>query len=282
MNKINFLLTSVNSFARSKWLIAWCYSFLYWMIFLLVLEPGNLYRALQFSQTLSFLHEAIRIFVAALLGTSCTPVIHLINQRVPLLAPFNWRHIALYVASIMGLALGLVITSCFFAVWLFEHQWFPTLLEIRTELIGNYLLVTFAIFGYVAIIQLTEVMRRTTIPQKTSTTNSLLTRVEVKSRGKLMFVEVSDIDWIETQGNYLALHVGPEVHLIRETLVKFTAQLEVNRFVQVHRRIIVAINRIKNIQPLTNGDSTLLLTTGCELRASRRYREAILKLWRGD
>jgi len=63
------------------------------------------------------------------------------------------------------------------------------------------------------------------MPQKTGTRNFLLTRIEVKSCGKLMFVEVSNIDWIETRRNYLALHVGAEIHLIRETLIKFTAQL---------------------------------------------------------
>jgi DNA-binding LytR/AlgR family response regulator len=41
----------------------------------------------------------------------------------------------------------------------------------------------------------------------------------------------------------------------------------------------VAIDRIREIQPLANGDSSLILQDGHTLRASRSYRDSIRKRW---
>jgi hypothetical protein len=58
-----------------NWVREEAYGFLYWLAFLLVLEPGNVFRALQSGHELAFDHEAPRIVVAALLGTSVTPIV---------------------------------------------------------------------------------------------------------------------------------------------------------------------------------------------------------------
>jgi two-component system LytT family response regulator len=105
------------------------------------------------------------------------------------------------------------------------------------------------------------------------------TRVAVKTRGRLSYIEVDSIEWIGSQGNYLALHVGSRAHLIRETLASFERRLDPDKFVRVHRRTIVAIARIREIRPLANGDSELILHDGRELRASRSYREVLRRRW---
>ena len=40
----------------------------------------------------------------------------------------------------------------------------------------------------------------------------------VKSRGRIIFLKVSEIDWIETSANYVELHSGKQTFLVRETL----------------------------------------------------------------
>jgi two-component system LytT family response regulator len=57
------------------------------------------------------------------------------------------------------------------------------------------------------------------------------------------------------------------------------AQLDALRFVRVHRRLIVAIGRIREIEVVANGESILRLTDGRELRASRAYRKSIRQRW---
>jgi two-component system LytT family response regulator len=46
-------------------------------------------------------------------------------------------------------------------------------------------------------------------------------------------------------------------------------------FVRVHRRTIVAIDRVRGLTPLGSGDAVIRLITGTELRVSRDHRDAL-------
>ena len=91
---------------------------------------------------------------------------------------------------------------------------------------------------------------------------------------------MKDVDWIETQGNYLALHVGPAVHLLRESLARLETQLDPVSFARIHRRVIVAKDRIREVKSAGAGDALLRLTDGTELRLSRLYRDRLASLIR--
>src|SRR5262249_23756860 len=69
-------------------------------------------------------------------------------------------------------------------------------------------------------------------------------RFLVKGDGQMYFVAVNDIDWIEAYGNYVRLHVGKSVHLIRETLGNIERKLDPSRFARVHRSSIVNLDRV--------------------------------------
>ena len=99
------------------------------------------------------------------------------------------------------------------------------------------------------------------------------------AHGEIHHVELSEVEWIESQGNYVALHTGGRSHLFRETLSRFATQLDPARFIRVHRRASVDIHRVREIQALANGDSLLILQGGREVRASRNYREAVRRRW---
>jgi DNA-binding LytR/AlgR family response regulator len=87
-----------------------------------------------------------------------------------------------------------------------------------------------------------------------------------------LHLSVIDIDWVETQGNYLALHAGPAVHLIRDTLAKFEGILDPERFARIHRTALVALDRVQEVAALSNGDASVRLRDGTQLRLSRNYR----------
>lgn len=105
-----------------------------------------------------------------------------------------------------------------------------------------------------------------------------LKRLAVKTSGRTIFLMVDEIDWIETAGNYLELHVGKEVHLIRERMNQIESRLDPTRFVRIHRTTIVNLDRIKELQPLFNGDQTVILRNGNQLTLSRTYRDRLLAL----
>jgi DNA-binding LytR/AlgR family response regulator len=173
------------------------------------------------------------------------------------------------VAAAALLSFVLIVVSCFLAAWLVLGEIVPSTADVRSELAGNWLLVTFGLCAFAAISHALNLSQRR--PASTPA------RITVKSRGRVDHLDLASIEWIESQGNYLALHVGGRSHLIRETLQNFAGRLDPERFVRVHRRVIVAIDRIRELQPLTNGDSTLILHDGRAIRASRSYRHRLPK-----
>ena len=102
-----------------------------------------------------------------------------------------------------------------------------------------------------------------------------LDRVAVKVDGVLRIVRTADIDWWETDGNYVRLHVGSANHLIRATATSIESQLDPKQFLRIHRRYIVNIDRVMEVQPWFGGDSIVLLKGGAKLRLSRTYRERL-------
>jgi two-component system LytT family response regulator len=97
-------------------------------------------------------------------------------------------------------------------------------------------------------------------------------RFLVRERGKVVAVNSQDIDWIEAADYYATLHVGGASHLVRQTMADLEASLDAQRFVRVHRRAIVNIDRVREIHPLFRGDCTLVLADGTQIRLSRTRR----------
>ncbi|OZC02040.1 LytR/AlgR family response regulator transcription factor [Rubricoccus marinus] len=97
-----------------------------------------------------------------------------------------------------------------------------------------------------------------------------LDRLLVREGKRLAVLRTEAIDWAEADGDYVALHVGPRTHLVRETLTRLAEQLG-PRFVRVHRSAIVNLDRVRDLRPTASGDCTVRMHDGAEVRASRRY-----------
>lgn len=106
-----------------------------------------------------------------------------------------------------------------------------------------------------------------------------LERLVVKSIGRVFFLKVDEIDWIEAAGNYVKLHVGRDGHMIRETMNGIETKLDPDKFLRIHRSTVVNIDRIKELHPLFSGDYAVILRNGTELALSRNYRERFLELF---
>ena len=106
-----------------------------------------------------------------------------------------------------------------------------------------------------------------------------LERLVVKSSGRVYFLKVAEIDWIESSGNYVTLRVRRETHLLRETMNHLEGKLDPDKFLRIHRSRLVNIDRIKELHPLFNGDYTVILLDGTELTLTRTYRDRLLKLF---
>ena len=96
-------------------------------------------------------------------------------------------------------------------------------------------------------------------------------RLLVRSGTRLVVVQTAAVDWAEAAGDYVALHVGPQTHLLRETLTGLEDRLDGRQFVRVHRSAIVQVDRVRDVTLTAAGDARVRLRDGTEVRASRRY-----------
>nr|MCU0256554.1 LytTR family transcriptional regulator [Vicinamibacterales bacterium] len=90
-----------------------------------------------------------------------------------------------------------------------------------------------------------------------------------KSAGRVSFLKVDEVDWVEAEGNYVRLHVGAHSHLLRETMKNIESRLDPDRFIRIHRSTIVNTDRIKELHPLFHGEYAVILRDGTRLTASR-------------
>jgi len=108
-----------------------------------------------------------------------------------------------------------------------------------------------------------------------------LERFAIKNGETVFFIRAEDVDAIEAQGNYVRLNLGSSSHLLRETLNNIEAQINPRMFVRIHRRTIVNINRVKELQTWARGEYRVVLFTGAHYTLSRGYRqhfESFIKL----
>lgn len=103
-----------------------------------------------------------------------------------------------------------------------------------------------------------------------------LSRVAVPERGRSVIVDLADVAWIEAADNYVRLHVERREYLLRETLARLETRLDPARFVRIHRSVLVALDRIATVRPLSHGDADVQLRDGTRLTASRTWRGRLM------
>ena len=105
-----------------------------------------------------------------------------------------------------------------------------------------------------------------------------LTRLAVKTPGKVIFVELDQVQAIEAAGKYAVVQVGKENHVMRETMSSLESRLPPQRFLRISRSVIVNIDQIQELQPMFKGENLVLLKNGKSYPTTRPIREIQQKL----
>jgi hypothetical protein len=251
------------------------FAFGYWLACMAALEPGNVANGLAVGHRPDWAQEAGRLACAGLLGAAATPALLWLARRVPVRGARRLRNAAWQGLAIAALAAALVAASCVLVSWVFHGRLLPSAAYVRSELLTNGFLVGLCLTGFAAIVQAAG--RAAPGASATRAAAPWATRLTTGERGRLTVIPVQDIDWIETQGNYQALHVGGVTHLVRESSASLLARLDPVAFVRIHRRAILALDRVRAVRPLANGDALVELSTGETLRLARSHRAALLE-----
>lgn len=105
--------------------------------------------------------------------------------------------------------------------------------------------------------------------------SSLCERFVVRHAGRVDFVPLQDIDWIEAADYYVQLHVSQATHLLRRSLAELERELEPRGFCRIHRSIIVNLRRVRGLELRPDGEYDVVLESAVHLRVSRNFRKAL-------
>jgi two-component system, LytTR family, response regulator len=97
-------------------------------------------------------------------------------------------------------------------------------------------------------------------------------QILVRDTDRAYFLDVQDIQRVCASGNYVEVYAGGKVHLVRDSLTSFVAQLDPAEFLRVHRSHVVRVSFIAELRPMFHGDYELVLRDGQTLALSRRYK----------
>ncbi len=106
----------------------------------------------------------------------------------------------------------------------------------------------------------------------------LAERLPVKSEGRIIFLRLPEIDWVEAADNYVKLHTGNQAHLLRDTMTSLERKLPAERFLRISRSAMVNIEQIKELHPMFHGEYAVILRNGTRLTLTRGYRAQLQRL----
>jgi hypothetical protein len=154
----------------------------------------------------------------------------------------------------------------------FGDIWIEFFYEFRKDL-WSFIFILLFIKGYGFIVsRLQGVANPIAVGEEESITQRF-DRLLVKKLGKEFIVKVEDIEWLESSGNYVNLHIKERIYPTRATLTQLISQIEGQGFCRIHRSHAINLNHIESITPLSSGDSEVKLDNGKVLNLSRRYKE---------
>lgn len=131
-----------------------------------------------------------------------------------------------------------------------------------------------------AYTSLMSFVRRTLEPAATGRT-APRTRLAVHGSGRIQFVSADEIDWIESQGNYVELHLGSGIRLRHRATMDGIAELLGPDFVRIRRSTLVRVAAIRFCEPWGKGSYVIVLNDQTRLKTSRHFRNQLIGLLEG-
>jgi two-component system, LytTR family, response regulator len=92
---------------------------------------------------------------------------------------------------------------------------------------------------------------------------------------QLHVLRAEDIEYVESHGNYVKLHVGQLQYLSRDSLKRLAPVLDAAGFVRIERSLLVNVHALRALRHLGRGSYALTLRSGVCLRSGARYRDTM-------
>ncbi len=109
-------------------------------------------------------------------------------------------------------------------------------------------------------------------------------RIAIKAKGRILFIDPADVIAVEAQGNYVLLQRVSGSDLLHESMSTVAEKLQPYGFVRIHRSVLINASFVEEIHPWTTGEYVLRIRGGKEFNVSRTYKKnlhSIAPLWFG-
>lgn len=110
------------------------------------------------------------------------------------------------------------------------------------------------------------------MPSSSAAAAKYIDRLLIKTKDHILVIAIRDIDWIESAGDYVYIHIQGQKHILRETMSDLEQRLDPKQIIRIHRSMMVNVDRIKSLRSNEHGDYDVFLHNGVKLKMSRSYR----------
>jgi len=101
--------------------------------------------------------------------------------------------------------------------------------------------------------------------------------VKTESKGKLLKINLADIDFIESMKNYMVIHIGGQKTFVYTSMKELEERLPKKQFIRVHKSFIIPISRITGIE----GNLLRLKNVTAEILIGENYKAELMEIIRG-
>jgi LytTr DNA-binding domain len=108
-----------------------------------------------------------------------------------------------------------------------------------------------------------------------TTTPGPVERIAVRTPTRTYLLPVEEVVRVEADDNYVRIHTPDRSYRTRGSIAAVEAELPANAFVRIHRSHLVRVGRVREVQPLGNGDHVVVMDDGAELRVARGRKAAL-------
>ena len=199
--------------------------------------------------------------------------------------PIDWKNlkrtaVIYFIASLVfsGLHIAGMVTIKEFIYWTQSQNYdmgdvaFELLYEYRKDFWGFIFLLAF-ITSYRFILSRLHGEASLVTEGEDEPSSQVYDRLLVKKLGKEFIVKVEDIEWLESSGNYVNLHIKGRIYPTRATLSRLITQISDKGFCRIHRSHGINLDEVESITPQPSGDSEITLKNGKVLNLSRSYKD---------
>ncbi len=203
---------------------------------------------------------------------SLTPFIFRFGGKFPIDNSPIWKNIIVHVFLSIGLGLAHMIfcNVLLYSIDLSSAIIFPRFI---TKYLTN--VIHFHLIAYWTILLL-QAYRKTDGTSSSEESKEVLERLKVEKNGRIYWIELDDIIWIQAMDHYQKVHTSDGYHLIGGSMKDLEVRLPRELFKRIHRSYIINISKIES---LTNGRKVkVTLTNGLELSVGNSYKGSIREL----